>query len=171
MKYIIHHKEATEREKCVENIVKLTGAEIVEAVWCPIFPVLGCILSHLKVARMGQGGYYVFEDDCEVFGDFLSVPLDSDIIYFGINGKALQKKPIECIHYWGTHAMFISEKARLILLEHWEKELEVLYPKGFPAFDELLSVLAYRHKLSIKILDLVGQKKGFVSYISGNVRG
>lgn len=170
--FIIHNKNCSERLSCVENIVSLTGAEIVEPVWCPTFPVIGCILSHIGVAELGEGGYYVFEDDCDVINDkFMETQIEADIVYFGINGRCFQTKPIYCEHKWGTHAMYISEKARKVLLENWTRELEFLYPKGFPAFDEILSVLALRHGLTVRVYDFIKQKKGFVSYISGNVRG
>ena len=168
--FLIHHSNCKERDGYVKTIVEKTNALVIDPVWCPYFPTLGCILSHIKVARLGEGGYYVFEDDCEIVEDFLNIPLDYDIIYFGINGKAFQRRPIECMHYWGTHALYISERARKILIDNWEKELEVLYPKGFPAIDEILSVLIVRHSLSFKIYDSVRQAKGLVSSISGTVR-
>ena len=170
MKAFIIHKECQERKELVDILLQKTNAVIVDPVWCPIFPVLGCLLSHIKVARMGEGGYYVFEDDCVIDKDFFDLPLDADIIYYGINGKALQDKPIKCWHYWGTHSLWVSERARKILIDEWEKELSFIYPKGFPAFDEILSVLIHRHNLSYKIYEYTSQKKGLVSFISGNVR-
>lgn len=168
--FVIHNKDCQERKELVDILLNKTKCHIIDPVWCPIFPVLGCILSHIKVARLGEGGYFVFEDDAVFNDEFFDIRLDTDIIYFGINGKALQHKPISCIHFWGTHALFISEKARLILLNEWEKELQFEYPKGFPAFDEILSVLIYKHNLSFKIFDCIHQRKGLVSYISGSVR-
>lgn len=169
--FLIHRNSCVEREDCVKAIVDITGCTIVEPVWCPTFPVLGCLLSHIGVAEKGEGGYFVFEDDCVVLDkDFLNLPRDADIVYYGINGKAKQIRPITCEHYWGTHAMYVSEKARLILLENWTKELEFKYPNGFPAVDEMISVLIARHNLTVKIYDSIKQKSGLKSYISGNTR-
>lgn len=160
-----------ERVRYVNEIVKLTNALVVDAVWCPIFPVLGCLLSHINVARMGEGGYMVFEDDCHIKDHrFMVYPCDADIVYYGINGTADQERPIPCKHYWGTHAMYVSEKARRCLLACWEAELEQVYPKGFPAMDEIWSVLIARHGLTFTIHDCIEQQKGLRSSISGNIR-
>ena len=169
--FIIHRDSMTERKDCVNKIVSLTNAEVVEAIWFPLFPPMGCLLSHIKVARMAEGEYLVFEDDCHVLNeDFMKLDRNADIVYYGINGSAFQTKPIECEHYWGTHAVYISDKVRRLLLEHWEKEISVLYPKGFPAIDEMLSVFIKRYDLSMKIYNAIEQKKGLLSSVTGRPR-
>lgn len=169
--FLIHKDSCIERKDCVASIIRHTGAKLIDPVWCPILPALGCILSHVKVARMATTGYFVFEDDAVIEDPtFLEEPLDADVIYYGTNGYAFQTKPIDAIHHWGTHAMYISNKARLLFLHNWEKELEYIYPKGFPAIDEIWSVLIRRFDLTIKIYDYIPQKKGLRSYISHSIR-
>lgn len=171
--YLIHRSECTERKDCVKNIVNhIPNINIINPVWCPILPSLGCILSHVKVARIAKDGYFVFEDDAVISdSSFLDIPLnDADVIYFGTNGSAFQTKPIDCIHHWGTHAMYISNKARQLFLDNWEAELQHIYPKGFPAIDEIWSVLIRRFGLEIRIHELIPQKVGLFSYISHSIR-
>jgi hypothetical protein len=183
--YIIHNTQKLERKELVDNIIKKTGAKIVEAVWNTQDPVWGCRESHKKVARLAKeehpdSSYLVFEDDCEIlddnFLDLLYENPDVDILYFGLNGSCTHNLPFPLRHTWGTHAMMMTPKARDIFLEKENKYLQMRFPFGNHPVDQLFCVMEYVEELKVWKPDertmkkWVRQKPGLVSSISGSIR-
>ena len=132
-KYIIHLPESTDRDFLVQDIIDKTGAEV--------FPAIkasnggkGCFLSHLELYKKDpEESLIVFEDDCQILNSNILELVDKysetyDIIYFGVVYVWVadsEPKIInnfihsDILNSWGTHAMWISAKARQIFLEYY----------------------------------------------------
>jgi len=132
-KYIIHLAESTERESNVHDIIQITGAEIFPAIRATN-GAEGCFLSHLELYKKDPDeSLVVFEDDCKILDlnilDLVNQYSEShDIIYFGViyvwvagsEPKIIKNfMKSENLNSWGTHAMWISAKARQAFLEYY----------------------------------------------------
>jgi hypothetical protein len=178
--YIIHSSCCPERDGLVEVLRDESGAEVVEAVWCPDDPKKGCRESHKKIAQMAKdqnpnASYLVFEDDCEFVSlkwYYPSIAGDEvDLIYLGVNGYGTFDGDV---YSYGTHAMIVSPKVRDLILEKTDDYINKVKDKG--AFDHILNKMCHDHKISIwrpteKDKERwVRQAKGYKSTITGNVR-
>ena len=172
--FVIHHNSSTDREEIVQDIVKKTGATIVQSILLPNRK-LGCTASHIHCAKMAKSlyplkHYLVFEDDCVLSEDWRSCieGLEMvDVVYLGYNDK--------CSHTtFGTHALLISPKARDKIIEEADKLKDEVIDKG--AFDHILSLLCRREGLLTALPKLEDkerwavQKKGLISLITGRAR-
>lgn len=162
--YVIHMASAKERLPLVKQIQKVTGARIFHAVKLPN-GVDGCRESHAKLYREAlPGNITVFEDDCEIVRHDILDLIDKyksnhDIIYLGVN-NVRKNGALN-----GTHAMWISSKARDIFLKE-------SVPDGTP-IDKMWSSIIKKYGLRVyrpsNIHEYVRQKPGLRSYISGKV--
>lgn len=172
---IIHISSATERDFLVERIVKLTGAEIFEGI------VVkgngqdgrdGCRLSHEEIYKGIPKGedLLIFEDDCvindESFLDFIKENKDNyDIIYIGVNSVLLDKNNMP-YKSSGTHSMWLSYNAIRIYLKYHRNHKEV---------DHIWCEIEKLYNLKVlranPITKYTVQHEGFVSYITGTLRG
>jgi GR25 family glycosyltransferase involved in LPS biosynthesis len=138
-KYIIHLPESTERDFLVKDIIDKTGAEV--------FPAIkanngaeGCFLSHLELYKKDPDEpLVVFEDDCEIIDSNILDLVKQygethDIIYFGViyvwvagSEPKIIKNFVksDILNSWGTHAMWISTKARRLFLEYYDNDKEI----------------------------------------------
>ncbi len=171
--FVIHADSAVERNPLVDQIVKKTGAIIVEAVMISN-GAEGCTRSHVEVAKLAKelyphDSYLVFEDDCVLSDGWDRIIRDNptaDVIYIGYNDL--------CEHtIFGTHALMMSPKARDLFLQQWKIIGEKVENKM--ATDWILSRLFVENKLHTVIprkefKDLAMQKKGLVSTITKRVR-
>jgi GR25 family glycosyltransferase involved in LPS biosynthesis len=130
-KYIIHLAESTDRDFLVNDIIDKTGAEIFPAIRSTN-GAKGCFLSHLELYKKDPDEpLVVFEDDCIITHSNILELVDKysethDIIYFGIiyiwvagsEPKIVNNfVSSDILNSWGTHAMWISAKARKIFLD------------------------------------------------------
>jgi len=163
-------KSATERDFLVKRIVKLTGAEIFEAI-VKEDGRDGCRLSHETIYKGIPKGedLLLFEDDCvindESFLHFIKENKSKyDIIYIGMNHVHLDEnnKPYKS---FGTHSMWISYTAIQTYLEYSTSCKEV---------DNIWSEIEINHKLKVlranPINKYIVQHEGFISYITGRPR-
>lgn len=176
---------ATERASLVQAIVDLTGAEVFEAVVLPENPGLGCATSHrtvyesvlreetavaavAAVAEEKAGGLLLFEDDCRIVDpSFLALIEEKktayDLIYIGVNSTFRNYQRRLCSY--GTHAMWISQKALRAFLAH---------PSAKKPVDHQWNEVEHAAKLKVwRPADphkYVRQQPGLVSYITGGFR-
>jgi GR25 family glycosyltransferase involved in LPS biosynthesis len=144
---------------------------------------LGCYLSHLEVYKLNPNeSVIIFEDDCIINDsnmlDILCSLKRYDLVYFGVNmmwdiNDKTKCKPISAsakTHSWGTHAMWVSEKAKKIFFE---------YTKNIPftkTLDNLWNFIEDKYNLSFwrppanEIYKYCRQKIGLLSEISNKQR-
>ena len=162
---------ATERDELVERIVKLTGAEIFEAIVIKESGRDGCRKSHETIYKEIPEGQdlLLFEDDCvvkdESFLEFVEENKSKyDIIYIGMNHIIFNsdKTPRRS---WGTHSMWISYKALQAYLRYSPSAKEV---------DNIWGEVENKCKLKVlranPINKYTNQREGLKSYITGKPR-
>lgn len=152
--YILHHSSTKEREQLVKNLQEQTGAIVFDPVWLPENPPRGCRESHVKLANTMKeinpdSPYIVFEDDCEIidpgFYSLLSDHPHVDLLYFGVTQYGTLNRYHNIPHCsFGTHAMYITPKARDIFLEHWNEIVQ----EGIPHIDQIWNVIEHNYSLS-----------------------
>lgn len=154
--FIIHHTSTKERNEIVADLQKQTGATLFDPVWLPDDPPRGCRESHVKIAEHmketnPESAYIVFEDDCEIvdpnFLSYRSMYPDADIFYFGITHYGTLFRPLS-IHIkcsFGTHAMYITPKARDLLLQNWKE----IVNEGIYHIDQIWNVIQDRFALCV----------------------
>lgn len=169
--YIIHNTACEDRKETIKNLIEKTNGEIVEAIYLEN-RLLGCCLSHLKVAHLSKklypnAPYLVLEDDCVLhpgWDEALS-DLTGEVIYLGYNNKHSTGV------LFGTHAMFVSPIARDYLIEKLEKKIK---STSFPAYDWLCWQLWVEGQIEVgypeKKDKYCEQAKGLKSTITGNIR-
>lgn len=172
--FVLHHPSSSDREEIVQEIVKKTGATIVQS-FLLSDRVAGNRASHLQAAKLAKSlaptsHYLVFEDDCVLAEDWklcLEGMRFTDVLYLGYNGKSSDVT-------FGTHALLISPRARDKILERTESLVGAVDRRG--AFDHILSKLCRQEGLLTAMPPLAEkemwawQKKGLKSLITGNVR-
>jgi len=178
--FIIHLNKAKERRGFVDKLIEITGAKVFDAIVpdgnvpesCPSKGAYGCLLSHQAIYKKANGDdILVFEDDCEVIDDTFMTFVNKnkanyDIIYIGVicNINTHDKRTGS----WGTHAMWISNKAINLYLN---------YVKESPlwAVDSIWNEIENDSKLRVlrpdKCNKYVRQAIGVVSYLTGEIRG
>lgn len=167
--YIIHSPTCSERHDIVADLQQKTKATIVDAILHPDGRI-GCGLSHLLVAELAKQNhpdshYLVFEDDCVLKKTWKSCLKGSesvDVLYLGYNDT--------CEHtVFGTHALYLSPRARDMILYYTQDELK----NGLP-YDWIVSKLCREHHLQVHLplpRDMYCfQKPGLRSMITGNIR-
>ena len=163
--YVIHMAEAKERIPLVNKLQKITGAKIFHALKLPD-GVDGCRESHMKLYREAPPGpITVFEDDCEIVRPDLLTLInqhkdENDIIYLGVN--SINKNGTS----YGTHAMWISSKARAAFLKDASSIIDIPLDKMWSKVIKNNKLRAYKPP---KVHEYVRQKPGLRSYISGKV--
>lgn len=172
--FVIHHDSCVDRKPLVQDIVKKTGANIVQSVLLPNGKD-GCRITHLKVALIARNlypdnTYLVFEDDCvlaENWKEALQEAKYADVGYLGYNDRSSSV-------IYGTHAVWITPKARDIILRDAEFVKDQVIDKG--AYDHILSLICLKNNLSVwsppieKKDQWAVQKKGLKSLITGRDR-
>jgi len=163
--YVIHMADAKERLPLVNKLQKVTGAKIFHALKLPDGND-GCRESHIKLYREAPPGpITVFEDDCEIVRPDLLELINQhkdvhDIIYLGVN--SVNKNGTS----YGTHAMWISPKARDMFLKEGPQKSGTPIDKMWNNIIKKYGLRAYK---PLKIHEYVRQKSGLRSYISGKV--
>ena len=172
--FVLHNSSCSEREEIVKDIVDKTKATVFQSYLLPDGKK-GCRYSHIGACKLAKGMYpekhfLIFEDDCVLSDDWADVIKGyefADVLYLGYNDK--------CSHtVFGTHALYISPKARDIILEHTEQFKDDVPNKG--AYDMILSLLCRRFGLITCIPreeireKYASQKKGLISQITGKIR-
>jgi hypothetical protein len=169
--FLIHSSDSHDRDDVVKNILDEVNVEIVEAIVLDN-RLLGCCLSHLKVAHLARQlypnlPYLVLEDDCVLKPGWKEGvwDLSGDVVYLGYNDKHSTGV------LFGTHAMLISPAARDYLIEHLEQSIR---SSKVPEYDWLCWKLWMDGKFEVGSPDqkdlYCEQKKGLVSLITGNIR-
>lgn len=172
--FVIHDSHCHERDSIVEDIVKKTGAIVVEAILCK-HGAEGCTKSHLKVAELAKELFphescLVFEDDCcllDGWESFVSKHRDADVVYLGYTDM--------CEHtIFGTHGMYLSPKARDCFLREAEEIGRSLPMPHTMATDWIYSRLLSRNNLRCVLPNekdmYCFQTKGLRSTITGKIR-
>jgi GR25 family glycosyltransferase involved in LPS biosynthesis len=170
-KYVIHMPSSVDRDELVKNIINITGASIFDAI-CSKNPIEGCARSHIEIYKKEPNEpVIIFEDDCVILDKNILSLVDMykdnhDIIYFGVNKSFLNDK--RKIQSWGTHAMWISQKAKKIVVDDFNKN-------GFTiAFDLYLNKLCDSNNLRVwrpaDITKYCIQKTGLKSTLTGKIR-
>jgi GR25 family glycosyltransferase involved in LPS biosynthesis len=178
--YVLHHPTCTDRTDIVADLVARTGAVIIEPVWLPEDTRRGCRESHMLVANRAKEEhpnkpYIVFEDDCVIIKPDLLQLIQKhsgvDLLYFGVSGWSIHDKPIRLSHSWGTHAMYITPKARDVFLDAVPGELLREYPSVHYPVDQIWCIVAHEKNLVVwrpsknREEKWVQQKVGLVSRI------
>lgn len=173
--FVIHYSGCKDRDEVTADLINKTKATLVESCWLPEHPLRGNTLSHIQVAKLAKTlhptqHYLVFEDDCELaedWSDCLKGMEFSDVLYLGYTDKS---KDVT----YGTHALYLSPKARDVIISHAEG-LGNRVDRKF-AFDHILSKLSREQGLITCIPKkeecqrYAQQKKGLKSYITGKIR-
>lgn len=145
---------------------------------------IGCTASHIEIldrcVKMDYLHCAIFEDDAELVGDINAYFKDvetlppADILFMGVNeivkGTDTTVSSIKKItRFWGTHAVFLTNKAMVAILETYKKYVDLGY--ALPA-DWLYSYAIQQYELTAyaPIKPVIRQRPGFVSLISGNIR-
>jgi len=181
-KYIIHVPECTRRTELVEKIIEFTGAKRYDAIRAKD-GAIGCYLSHIEIIKKNpEVSVVIFEDDCVInVPDMLNMLddlKDFDIVYFGVNrifdrdDKTINSnfKPGTKINSFGTHAMWVSSKARKIMLDY------VARRPYFKPMDGLWNLVENEFDLKVwrpppgDIYKFCEQKVGELSIIDGRIR-
>ena len=169
--YVIHSSISKDRDSLVDALVKETGATVFDAIM-DTDAHLGCTRSHIAVAKLAKEShptshYLVFEDDCvlsENWKDILKGYQFADVLYLGYNNRCDEA-------VFGTHALYLSPKARDVIIEGAERYKDCVKPKN--ACDWILSLLCRKYGLITCIPKLDNrelychQQKGIVSLITG----
>ena len=172
--FVIHDRACQRREEIVLQLLDKTKATVFQS-YVLTNGAEGCMNSHLGVARTAKAlyptsHYLVFEDDCileEGWEECLKGMQFVDVLYLGYNDKCSKAT-------FGTHALYLSPKARDILIEHTREEGQQVEVKN--AMDWILSSLCRKYGLITcmpKHEDRerwCHQQKGLVSQITGRVR-
>jgi hypothetical protein len=174
--FVIHHFPCTDRQDVVKDIVNLSGATVLDAVWFddPTKRKEGCSKSHVKVATIAQklhpdSPYLVFEDDCILANEWKSVlegKDEFDVVYLGVNSNSGIP--------FGTHAMLIRPSARQAILEDTERLFDAV--RDTWAFDHIVHLICKQRGLRVWVppeeewYRWALQKKGMISTITGNAR-
>jgi GR25 family glycosyltransferase involved in LPS biosynthesis len=172
--YVLHHPSCHERTEIVKDIVDKTKATVFESYLLPNGKD-GCRWSHIGVAKLAKSlhpekSYLVFEDDCaleEGWQEGLKGVEFADVVYLGYTDRTKDT-------LFGTHALYISPKARDVIIEHTEEHKNEVPDKG--AYDFILSLLCRRYGLITcmpRFSDkdkYCSQKKGLRSQITGRIR-
>ena len=131
---IIHCSEHTSREPLIEDLRQnfCSHIEVYEGV--AFGSVYGNTLSHIHLLQemvdRGHEWFVVFEDDVEMVGDkeelwaFINAaPKPFDIFLLGANEYVNQflytPEYIITDRFWGTHAMLVSKKAAVAILDYY----------------------------------------------------
>ena len=122
--YVIHAAISVDREPLVEELILQANAEVYPAIIL-LDGREGCRQSHFSAYRSTSEDVLVFEDDCEIIADdFLSpIPLfreHYDLIYLGYNSLCNSGS-------WGTHALWVSPRAKNCLF-NWLPSYETVMP-------------------------------------------
>lgn len=172
--YVLHHPSSKDRVETVADIIKKTGATVVQS--CLMDDrKMGCRSSHILTAKLARSqhpasSYLIFEDDCVLSDDWqkcIEGVEFADVVYLGYNDKSSRV-------VYGTHALLISPKARDLIIEWAETYAGVVENKG--AYDHILSLLC-REKGLLTCMPppdqkerWAWQKKGLPSLITGRIR-
>lgn len=173
--FVIHYSACKDRDNLTADLIHKTKATLVESCWLPTEPVKGNLLSHIQVAKLARTlhptqHYLVFEDDCvlaEDWSECLKGMEFSDVLYLGYNDKSKEVT-------YGTHALFISPKARDAIIARAEVLGHQVDRKN--AFDHILSKICRQEGLITCMAKVeekeryAHQQKGIKSYITGKVR-
>jgi GR25 family glycosyltransferase involved in LPS biosynthesis len=181
-KYIIHVPECTRRKELVDKLIEITGAQIYDAIKAKDGKI-GCYLSHIEILKKNpEKSVIIFEDDCIInLPDMLNILDDLkgyDMVYFGVNrvfdrsNITINKnfKPGTKLNSYGTHAMWVSSRARKIMLDF------VAYRSYFMPMDELWNLIENDNDLNVWRPDFKDcykyceQKVGELSIIDGKLR-
>lgn len=167
MAYIIHNSSQAVRKPLVDNIIRLTNAKVFEAIMLKN-RVDGCRKSHMAVYNLvkQEDPVIVFEDDCEIINESFMSLIDKhssnhDIIFFG-TWKTFSKN--NKVQIWGTHAMWISPRAKKLFLDNASS-------CKMPQVDEIWNELIIKYNLRVWVPPsnnmYVRQKTGLISLITG----
>ena len=172
--FVLHSSSCSERDDIVIDIINKTKATVFESY---VFSdgKKGCRYSHIGACKLARSLYpdkhfLIFEDDCvlsEDWADVLKGHEFADILYLGYNDRSEHS-------VFGTHALYISPKARDVIIEHTEEWKNEVVDKG--AYDMILSLLCRKYGLITCIPRMEDrekyavQKKGLISQITGKIR-
>ena len=184
-KYIIHLEKSTDRKEIIDNIIKITGAKIFKAISHKQGEI-GCYLSHLEIYKQNLNkSVLIFEDDCEIIDPNLLNIIDKfhtefDIIYLGTNclwfgddkwskiDRKIDITKTKGVFSYGTHAMYLSSKARKIFVEYVKDK-----PYSIP-IDQLWNLIQDKYDLRVwrhhDIYKFCKQKTGIKSVITNKIR-
>jgi len=179
-KYIIHLPECTRRKDNVNKLIEVTGAKIYDGLKAKD-GAIGCYLSHLEVLKKERDDpVIIMEDDCIINDSNMLGLLDRlegyDIIYFGVTrlfegseGVSNPKKPKK-LNSNGTHAMWVSLKAKKLLLDYVRER------DYFKPIDALWNLIENTYELNVwrptekEMTKYCEQKKGELSIIDGKIQ-
>lgn len=151
-----------------------------------VFPTspgnIGCTASHIvlleSTLKSAHSHICIFEDDAEATGDVVAYinqmkSREWDILFLGVNeiveGEQVAEDLWQVTRFWGTHAVIVGRRAMAAILETYTKSIQ----DGFalPA-DWLYSWAIRDHGLRAfcPLKNVISQKKGIVSVISGAIR-
>jgi hypothetical protein len=172
--FVIHSSTSNDRTLFVDALVKETGSTVFDAIMTADGKD-GCRQSHIAVANLAKEShpnshYLIFEDDCilsENWKEVLKGYEFADVLYLGYNDKCSKA-------VFGTHALYLSPKARDVILFGAERYKDCVENKG--AYDWILSLLCRKYglitcmpKMENKEL-FCHQAKDMVSLITGQTR-
>jgi GR25 family glycosyltransferase involved in LPS biosynthesis len=172
--FVIHNSSSKDRDLFVDALLKQTRATVFEAIMTPK-GVDGCRQSHINVAKLAKqlhptSHYIVFEDDCilsENWQEILKGYEFADVLYLGYNDRCSKA-------VFGTHALYLSPKARDVIIEGAERYKDCVENKG--AYDWILSLLCRKYGLITCMPKMENrelfchQAKDVVSLITGQTR-
>lgn len=172
--FIIHSSSSTDRNSIVQDIVQKTNATVFDAIMT-VDGKDGCRKSHIEVAKLAKlsfpsSHYLVFEDDCilrENWREVLKGYEFADVLYLGYNDRCSKA-------VFGTHALFLSPKARDAIIQDAETLKDSVENKG--AYDWILSLLCRKYGLITCMPRMENrelfchQQKELVSLITGQLR-
>lgn len=181
-KYIVHLPDSSRRKGMVSDIMQVTGAEVYDAIRAKD-GAIGCYLSHLEIMKKDPGeSVIIFEDDC-IINDknmlsLLDIHKDYDLLFFGVNrmfergNKEKNSNFAEgtLLNSFGTHAMWVSVKAKEIFLEYMKNK------SYFKPLDGLWNIIENEFNLKVwrpadgEIYRYCEQKVGELSIIDGKLR-
>lgn len=181
-KYVIHISSNNERKILVNDIINITGAEIYEAIQSKN-GALGCYLSHLNIYKKNPAeSLIIFEDDCVINDKNMMSMLDNlkhyDLVYFGVtkmwnfNDKSKRKPITETskLSSHGTHAMWISARARQIFLDYTnDKPFNLPVDHLWNKIEHQENLLVWRPALQ-NMYKYCEQKNGLFSTIQKKIR-
>lgn len=169
--FVIHASFSKDRDQYVKQLQDKAGATVIEAI-VPGNPLIGCCMSHLKVAQTAKNlfpdsAYIVFEDDCvlnENWQDALT-DLSGDVCYLGYSDKASTGL------LFGTWAMLLTPKARDALISWLPHMIET---SSYPAYDHLCWKIWEGAKFAVGKPDdgykYCNWARGLLSLIQGGIK-
>ncbi len=190
--YVIHRRQDTEREHLVTELQavfpRLTVFEGIDGSTVSIGRVhpwegiasdgvLGNTASHVTLIRqaleVGLETLTLFEDDAVVEGECtLAKPAEWDIWFWGVN-EVVKGNPegswIRVVRAWGSHALCLNRKAMLAAIAIYEQS--VRDGIGLPS-DWMYNYAIHHYGLKAYCppVNVISQKKGLVSLLTGNIR-